>query len=235
MLGRFFLDCNRGFSPLKIKKLTQEYGTNILIGVDPGLTDEPDEDALLSIKAIKSSGTKLHVYLVGPGMMSWSADERKQIEFFAKSIGLNTKQKDWHKKWTTIGWKKKNLQQFKYYHEQFGAYSCEIDNIDSSYIENDPELTVKFFEELKKDLTDNNIPTKLMMKNLSEEQLEAVIEAKFQLDFLCEFAMFEKGTGNPKKQIELCKKLDVQAITPINGITRTEEYGVKSDGVEYSV
>lgn len=26
MLGRFFLDCNRGFSPLKVKKLTQEYG-----------------------------------------------------------------------------------------------------------------------------------------------------------------------------------------------------------------
>lgn len=232
---RFFLNCNSGISPVKVNALVKQHGKNILIGIDPGSKDYPDSDSLMTVKAVSAVDAKLHVYLVGPGMLSWSAEERAQIKYLAKSVGIDVLKSDWHKRWKTEGWKKKNLQQFQFYHTKYNAYSCEIDNIDSSYIENDPDKTVAFYTELRKSLIDNNIKTKLMIKNLDEDQLKAVIDAKFGLDFLCEYGMFEEGTGSPKRQIALCAKMGIKAITPINGITDTYNYGVVSQGVPYDL
>jgi hypothetical protein len=235
MLDRFFLNCNDGIPPLRVKKLVDTYGKNILIGIDPGEKDSPDEDSMLTVKSVKSVGANLHVYLVGPGMMSWSAGERKQIEYLAKSVKIDTNKSDWKKVWYSTGWKTKNLQQFEYYYKNHNAYSCEIDNIDSSTIGNDPDKTVAFYKDLEKQLKAKGIKTKLMIKNLNEDQLRAVIAAKFTTDFLCEFGMFEEGTGSPKQQIALCEKLGIKAITPISGITDTDHYGTVASGVEYNL
>jgi hypothetical protein len=232
---RFFLNCNSGISPNKVRSLVAKHGQNILIGIDPGMKDYPDSDSLMTVKAVSAVGAKLHVYLVGPGMMSWSADERAQIKYLAKSVGINVLQSNWHNKWKTEGWKKKNFQQFQFYHSKYNAYSLEIDNIDSSYIENDPDETVKFYTELRDSLKKAGITTKLMIKNLDEDQLRSVIDAGFGLDFLCEFGMFEEGTGSPRKQIALCEKMGIKAITPINGITDTYNYGVVAEGVAYDL
>ena len=232
---RFFLNCNSGISPAKVKYLVGKHGTNILIGIDPGAKDYPDEDSIMTVRAVMEAGAKLHAYLVGPGMMSWSAEERAQIKYLAKSVGINTMKNDWHNRWKNSGWKAKNLQQFEFYHTKYGAYSCEIDNVDSSYIENDPDETVKFYKELRDSLVAKKIKTKLMIKNLDEDQLKAVIDAGFGLDFLCEYGMFEEGTGSAKRQIALCKKLGIKAITPITGITDTNSYGVVSEGVAYDL
>lgn len=232
---RFFMNCNDGISPAEVKKHVAKYGYNVLIGIDPGSSDRPDDGTMQTIDAVKEAGAALHVYLVGPGMMSWSEEERRQIANFAESVGIDLKKSNWHDIWKMTGWKKKNLEQFEYYWTEHKAYSCEIDNIDSSYIENDPEETVKFYSELKNNLKEKHIGTKLMMKNLDEDQLQAVIDASFGLEFLCNFAMFEEGTGDPKTQIKLCEKLGVQAITPINGITDTHHYGVIDEGVPYTL
>jgi len=74
-----------------------------------------------------------------------------------------------------------------------------------------------------------------MLKNLSIEQLNAVVDNidSLGLNFLCEYAIFEKGTGNPKTQIKLCESIKIQAITPINGLNDTNHYGVVASGVPY--
>jgi hypothetical protein len=53
MLNRFFLDCNKGIPPLRVKRLVDTHGTNILIGIDPGSKDTPDEDSMLTVKSVK--------------------------------------------------------------------------------------------------------------------------------------------------------------------------------------
>lgn len=232
---RFYLNCNSGISPVKVKTLVTKHGKNILIGIDPGSKDYPDSDSMLTVRAVRAMGAKLHIYLVGPGMMSWSADERAQIKYLAKSVGIDTLQSNWHNKWKSVGWRKKNFQQFQFYHTKYQAYSCEIDNIDSSTIGNDPDKTVEFYTELRDSLKAAGITTKLMIKNLDEDQLQACIDAKFGLDFLCEFGMFEEGSGSARKQISLCAKMGIKAITPINGITDTYSYGVVAEGVGYDL
>ena len=236
-LNRFVLNCNSNISPSHVKKLVNTYGTNILIGIDPGSKDTPNSSSLVTIKATKTKiyTVPLHVYLVGPGMMSWSSEERKQIAYMARTVKIDTNKSNWKQQWYSTGWKRKNIQQFEYYYKNYNAYSCEIDNIDSSTIRRDPIKTVNFYNELNDTLKEKGIKTKLMIKNLSESQLEAVIDAKFTTDFLCEFGMFEAGTGNHKKQIALCEKIGIQAITPINGITPSEQYGTITNGVEYSL
>ena len=210
------------------------YGTNVLIGTDPGEKDTPSDVAKPQLDYLKSKKIPTHIYLVGPGMMSWSEQERNQIKRYAKSIGINTSKNDWHKQWISIGWKKKVFQQFEYYYKNYNAYSCEIDNLDSA-IANNPIKTIEYFKQLKTELRAANVPTKLMLKNLDIEQLKAVSNniSDLGLDFLCEYAIFEKGTGNPNKQIELCKSIKIQAITPINGLNDTNHYGVIDAGVAY--
>lgn len=235
MLKRFFLNCNSGISRARVKQIVNQHGKNVLIGIDPGSSDTPDDESLATVNAVKETGARLHVYLVGPGMMSWSADERAQIRYLARSVGIDTTSGNWHNIWKKVGWRKKNLQQFHYYFKNHNAYSCEIDNIDSSTIGNDPEETVKFYTELRNNLQKYSISTKLMIKNLDEDQLRAVIDAKFDTNFLCEWGMFEEGSGDPDTQFELCKKLGIFAVTPKTGITDTHSYGVVTEGVPYTL
>ena len=233
-LGRYFFNSNNGISSKKLDAIVQQYGLNVLVGVDPGENDTPSDVAKPQLDYQKQRKIPTHIYLVGPGMMSWSQQERNQIKRFAKSVGIDINKKDWQKNWFSFGWKQKNLQQFQYYFSNYNAYSCEIDNLDSA-IQNDPDKTISFFKELKADLQKHNISTKLMLKNLSIEQLNAVVDNidSLGLNFLCEYAIFEKGTGNPKTQIELCKSIKIQAITPINGLNDTNHYGVVASGVPY--
>lgn len=233
-MKRFYLDCNNGIPPYKVDAIKEKYG-DALIGIDPGLNDTPDEDVIPTIKAVKKNKLKLHVYLVGVGMWSWSRDEQKQIIRFAKSVGIDTNKSHWHKReWLTWGWKKKTLQQFIYYYKEHGAYSCEIDNLDSAIGQN-PTKTIAYYKELQDGLDAAKCPTKLMIKNLDEDQLEFLISAtnsgKIHKNFLCEWGMFEAGSGSPKRQIELCKKLGIYAVTPITGITPTDRYGTIKTGV----
>lgn len=240
-LKRFYLNCNDGIPAKRVHQIVSKYGKDVLIGIDPGLDDSPADEVLETLQAIKETGARLHVYLVGPGMWSWSEEERQQITRFAESVGVDTSQKDWHKEeWLDWGWRDKVISQILWYKAEYDVYSVEIDNIDSA-LEQDADKTVDYYSELALDLKLFNNNTKLMMKNLNEEQLEAVIKATddpksdINKDFLCEWAMFEEGSGDPDKQIELCKKIDIKAVTPISGITDTNHYGVVKEGVPYDL
>lgn len=231
---RFFLNCNDGISPNKVQSLVKKYGKDLLIGVDPGLEDRPVDEVVDTIEKVKELGLKLHVYLVGVGMWSWSEDEQNQIEKFAESVGIDTNKPKWHKnEWLDWGWRDKIIEQFQYYHDEHNAYSCEIDNLDSAL--KTPEDWMYYFKELSGELEKRNIKTKLMIKNLSEEMLELLIEkieaGELKKEFFCEFGMFEEGSGEPSSQIELCTKIGIKAITPESGITDTNHYGVIASGV----
>ncbi len=235
-MKRFYLDCNNGIPPYKVEAIKEKYGS-ALVGIDPGQDDTPDEESMATIKAVKKHKLALHVYLVGVGMWSWSRDEQRQIIAFAESVGIDTDKSHWHRReWLTWGWKAKTLQQFIYYYRTHGAYSCEIDNLDSAPMKKDPEKTIEYYVSLQNELAKAKCPIKLMIKNLDEDQLEALIDAvqvkkTIKKEFLCEWGMFEEGTGKIKEQIRLCKQLGIYAVTPISGITPTERYGTVKAGV----
>lgn len=226
---RFYFDANNGFSNQYIDKVVATYGENILIGVDPGMGDRPDDNAMRQVVHILNKNALLHVYLVGPGMLSWSAGEAQQIKEHAQSVGINTDKNNWHSEWKKHGWLKKAKEQFTYYYS-LGAYSCEIDNLDGIY-DQSPIETVKFFEHFYDWQQDAGINVKLMIKNLDSDQLKAIMKCKVPYNFYAEWGMFEAGSGSPDEQIYLCKKMGIYAVTPKSGITPTRQYGVKGGGV----
>lgn len=224
-----------GIPPVRVRKIVEKYGKNVLIGVDPGLKDFPVEESQATIDEVKKQGAFFHVYLVGPGMESWSTDEAKQIKYLAASIGIDTKKSTWKRIWKAGGWEKKVQQQFEFYNKM-GAYSCEIDNLDGIW-DKDPVKNAEFYVRLQNWRVENKINTKLGVKNLDEDQLEKVIEyvdaGKLSTDLFAPFGMFEKGSGNIAKQISLSEKLGFKAVTPKTGITDTTTYGVIDSGVPY--
>lgn len=235
MKKKFFFRSDNGVSTKTINAAIKEYGNdNILVGSDPGETDRPSEDAAPLLDFLAQKQVPIHMYLVGPGMMSWSSQERAQIKRFAASVGINTKKADWHDKWIDWGWEEKVLEQFTFYHKTYNVYSCEIDNLDSAL---KPEQYIDYFIRLKKSLTKASITTKLFLKNLDDDVLHDLVDeykrGNLGLDFLCEYAIFEKGTGKPRTQLMLCEQMGIQAITPTNGLMSTYNYGVKDDGILY--
>lgn len=242
MLVRFFQNNNDGISPARIKAIKARHGKDVLIGLDPGVGLEPDGEFLASAKELRKHAMSLHVYLVGPGMWEWSGEERRQIRDLAKSIGIDTSEgmkksptPKWFKRdWLGGGWKKKTFELIKTYASEHGAYSFEIDNLDG-VIGQVPAETVSLYREIATHLKAQGLATKLVMKNLSSKQLKAVIEAvgtgALKKDLLCEWGMFEEGTGDPDEQIALCKELGVRAVTPKSGITPTDRYGTVERGV----
>jgi hypothetical protein len=207
---RFFMRCHSdGIPPARVRKIVEKWGKTSLIGVDPGLLDYPEEDSQATIDEVKKQGAMFLVYLVGPGMESWSPEEARQVKYLAASVGIDVKKPSWRKFWKNGGWEKKVKQQFEFYNKM-GAYACEIDNLDGIW-EQDPTENVEFFVRLQNWRVANNVKTKLCVKNLNGDQLQKVLEyveaGKLSLDLFCEFGMFEDGTGNIKRQIELSAKL----------------------------
>lgn len=233
---RFFFNCNDGISRARLKQIKAKYGTNVLIGVDPGPEIDPSDVAQEMIDNIKELGFGLHIYLVGPGMMTWSAGERAQIKMQAESVQIDTNKKKWHDEWIDWGWRDFVEYRFQYYYKTHNAHSCEIDNLDSA-LGDDPDAYVEYYKELFGNLKQKNIPVKLMLKNLSEEKILALINYDSWTpgitlnNSLCEWGMFEEGSGDSEEQINLCKKLGIMAITPENGLTDTYHYGVVAAGV----
>lgn len=230
---RFIYLSNGQMDVKNVNKYVKKYGKNILIAHDPGMTDVPSEEVQEAIDRCKELGVKFHMYFVGPAMMSWSAEERAQCRFLARSVGIDTSENDWHDDWFDWGWKKKSKQQFLYY-DNMGAYSQEIDNMDGP-LEDDAEKFVDFYIDLSKHLSDNGATIKLMIKNLNEDTLKLVVEAvkdgKIRKDFFAEWAMFEDGTGDPEEQIYLSSQLGIVGVTPKSGITDTNNYGVVAEGI----
>lgn len=232
---RFFLNCNDGILPARVKALAKKHGNNILIGIDPGMSDRPEGGSEATIEAVKQVGARLHVYMVGPGMLSWSDAEAEQVKFLAGTVGIDTSKKNWHDKWKNGGWEEKAFEQFSYYFNEHEAYSAEIDNLDSSSLDYDWDEYIAFYKRFSERLLDAGVLTKIMLKNIHEDglrKLKQVID-KGEIDrlFFANWGMFEEGSGDPKQQIKVCKSMGIYACTPISGITDTRAYGVVNEGV----
>ncbi len=223
-MERFFFRCNN-ITPKELKQLIAKHGTDILVGVDPGLNTKPDEDANILLTTMESSGVSKHVYLVGPGMWSWSSEERKQIKEFASSVGINIDEEGWKEKWFSSGWKTKVQRLIYYYKNIWNVNSFEIDNLDSA-------KNFNIVEFIKNEWPSMSGGSLLMLKNVSEDDLEEILTLDpVHLLRLSPFAMFEEGTGDPETQIRLCEDMGIKAITPINGIRDTNDYGVIDEGI----
>ena len=226
MPTRFFHESEKQFDTSFIANAIAKYGQHILIGGDPGYGDEFEN----AMRQLDHRGAYKHVYLVGCGMEVWSKEEAEEIKQNAKSIGIDVSKSTWKKTWFSSGWITKVEEWFTTYNA-LGFYSAEIDNIDVA-LENDPKKLVKFYLHLKQFCERNKIQTKLMVKNLSEAELKEVIANKSSLDgFLAPWGMFENGTGDAKAQTKLAAQLGIMAVTPLNGLRTTENYGTIRTGI----
>lgn len=228
---RYWHESEKQFNRSEIKNLVLKYGSNILIGGDPGHGSEFTEAMI----AVDEFNAKKHVYLVGPGMLDWSDEEANQIKMHAKSVGIDTNKSSWHEDWLNYGFIEKNKREFKYYDSQQFC-SAEIDNLDQ-IVGQDPLKTIKFYTSLESFLYNSGCRIRLMMKNLNEEQITACIKAvdngSISVDFFAPYAMMEKGSGNPESQIKYCELLGIKAVTPINGLRDTYHYGTIREGIPY--
>lgn len=229
-ISRFWHESGTQFTPADLKKMVDQYGQNILVGGDPGWNEDFEE----AMKAVDFHGAYKHVYLTGPGMMEWSPEEVKEIKAAAKSIGIDTSKPSWKDQWFKAGgWEKKVQAWFKEYDAK-GFYSAEIDNLDA-VMDQDPDKFIAFLDRLDTFLCKYNLTIKLMVKNLSEDQLTALIDYQPRPELLCEFGMFEAGSGCPSRQANLAAKIGIQAVTPRNGLRDTKNYGTDRKGIPYTI
>jgi len=229
MNKRFFHESEKQYTESEIRSMVKKHGSNILIGGDPGY-GEDFEKAMLVVNRL---GAKRHVYLVGPGMESWSKEEAAEIKTNARSIGIDTSDENWKTEWYQHGFILKCEEWFTTYNAQ-GFYSAEIDNLDVAF-DNDPMKLINFYQHMHDFFIRNHILTKIMVKNLSENELRTLVTIKKLHSILCEFGMFEAGSGDPKEQTRLAALCGIQAVTPLNGLRKTKNYGTIKDGVPYLV
>lgn len=230
MLNRFYHESSTQFTDSDVANIVRQYGKDVLIGGDPGWGDSFEA----AMAAVDKYQAYKHVYLVGPGMEDWSAEEAAEIKVNARSVGIDTSSGDWRNRWYKQGgWLKKVKAWWLEYGRQ-NYYSAEIDNIDGA-LNNNPDKLVAAYKQLRDYCDWEKIAMKLMVKNLSEDELRKLISVKDQFDgFFCEFGMFEQGSGEPREQIRLAKQLGITAVTPINGLRDTHNYGTSRSGIPYS-
>lgn len=228
---RFWHESETQFTRNEIKNFVLKYGSNILIGGDPG----HGEDFIAAMTAVDEFSAKKHVYLVGPGMLDWSDEELNQIKLHAKSVGIDIKSSSWHEEWLNWGFEERIKKEILYYNSQ-QYFSYEIDNLDQ-IVSQEPIKTIEFYKRLEIYLYNSGANIKLMMKNLNENQLYEIIknvtDGQLSIDFFAPYSMMEAGSGNPKEQISLCKELRITAVTPINGLRDTHRYGTTRNGIPY--
>lgn len=226
MITRFWHESGNQFTKSEVRQLVEQYGSDILIGGDPGW-----DEFKSAMAAVDEYEAFKHVYLVGPGMMDWSPEEAAQVKAHAKSVGVDTKKKNWHDEWLDWGWLEKQKSEFKNY-DELGFFSAEIDNLDQIW-DQDPDEYLKFCREFFRWMGSEGLNIKLMVKNLSREQLLKLINSDIDRERFCPFGMFEKGSGSPQEQIRLAAKLGIKAVTPINGLRPTENYGTTRKGIPF--
>jgi len=231
-MKRFFFDAESHVNPIPLLNTYQP--EDLLVCYDPGEYIKPSQSAFTHISLCKSHNINFAIYLMGPGMWSWSKQEQQQIERFAENIGINTSQSDWYQQWMKWGWYEQTLALLRYY-AQMGAYACEIDNLDSVF-DDRSDSYISFYQSVHNYILSNNIPRiKIILKNLSESTLSEVFSFQDRLlispDLFAPWGMFESGTGDPTQQFSICRKRGIYAVTPSTGILPTHKYGVIPSGV----
>jgi hypothetical protein len=208
--ARYFLFASAGVSPGSIRKAAEKY-ERILVGFDAGNVPPA------SLAAARSCEAELSIYVEGPGGPTgnaWAPDERARIRAAAASVGIRTDQKDWMEQWDEWGWKTYTFRQLEGYRRD-GYSACEIDNLDRVTGDRDPDATIAFFKEFAERQGAGKLP-RLILKNMSEEQLERVIQAidggELPRSMFSEFHISEKGSGDRRRQDELSSRIGIRTV-----------------------
>lgn len=229
---RFFHTSEKQYTRQQVDHLVQKHGQDILIGGDEGWDEDFDE----AMDAVVDAGAMMHVYTMGPGMYEWSREEAGKIRQEARSVGLNVKEKNWKHHWYGGAWLQVSLDKIHKY-DRLGFYSIEIDNLDSTFKMGIEWINFyKMFAAMRKR---EGLDIRLMIKNLdiiTLSQLAADVAAgSIPADTFAAFAIFERGTGSSRQQLAVCADMGIQAVTPMNGLRETDDYGTTFDGVPYEV
>lgn len=229
---RFFHTSEKQYTRQQVEHLVGKYGQDILIGGDEGWDEDFDE----AMDAVVDAGALMHVYTMGPGMYEWSKEEASKIKQDARKVGLNVKDKRWKHQWYGGAWLDVSLEKIRRY-DRLGFYSIEIDNLDSSFKMGFEWINFyKMFANMRRREV---LDIKIMIKNLDVITLShlaaEVASGSIPADTFAEFAIFEAGTGSSRQQLALCHDIGIQAVTPMNGLKETNDYGTSFEGVPYEV
>lgn len=221
--ANYFMFASAGVSAKKIREAADKYG-RIMVGFDSGNAPQA------SLNAARDVGAELEVYVEGPGGPTgnaWLPDEAARIKVAAASVGVDTSksQQSWMKEWNDWGWKEYTFKQLEnYLHKGYSA--GEIDNLYRA-LDDEPDAYVSFYGEYAQRQVAGRLP-RLVLKNQSEAQLEALVDAVQKGDIprsmFAEFHISEKGTGDRKKQNELTSRIGIRTV-PSNDTYNYDAYG----------
>lgn len=180
---------------------------NTLIGVDPNY-----EGSQTTIDAVKRAGGRLHVYREGPGgatgSTGWDPEELGRSRAAASKYGGM-------KGFMAGGWRQHTLEQLKQ-DKLKGFESAEVDNIPESQL-------IPFYREYAAEFRKGTLP-KLMMKNLSAEQVRAVQAAGLPRDMFADFAIWESSGGSGSASAGLLSQMGIKQLTS------TDTYNYSASG-----
>lgn len=211
----------KAISVQKVERAISQYGKNILVGVDSGCVE--DGEAAAIIETTRKVGARLHIYLEGPGGVTgeqWTADELARIKVRATAEGIDTgvPLRDWMAIWNREGWKTFTYKQLRAY-KALGFESAEIDNL-ANGIAKDPENVkpaeyLEFFKLYRQWFEKGDVP-RLMLKNLSEDELDALIDAvnegHLPREMFADFHIAETDSGDKRKQAAQSARIGIKTV-----------------------
>lgn len=205
----YFLFASRGVSAKQVRDAADKYG-RIMVGFDSG--NIPDA----ALKAARDVGAELEIYVEGPGGPTgdaWSPDESARVKKAAASVGVNTRKTGWMKDWDAWGWKAFTFKQLEAFKEN-GYSAAEIDNL-GRVLGEDVGPLLAFFGEYAERCLVGRLP-RLVMKNITEEQMTAVVDAvkngRLPRAMFSEFHISETGSGDRAEQDRLSSMIGIRTV-----------------------
>ena len=205
----YFLFASRGVSAKQVRDAAQKYD-RIMVGFDSG--NIPDA----ALKAAREVGAELEIYVEGPGGPTgdaWSPDESARVKKAAASVGVSTKKGAWMKDWDAWGWKAFTFKQLEAFRED-GYSAAEIDNLGRVLGDGVGPL-MAFFSEYAERCLAGRLP-RLVMKNITETQLAAVVDAvkggRLPRSMFSEFHISETGSGDRAEQDRLSSMIGIRTV-----------------------
>ncbi len=215
----FAFSSDHPISPRAIQSMAGKYGgKNVMIGVDA------NSDYGATLKAAREAGTRLHVYVEGPGGPTgkkWTADELGRIENAARKQGIDTRDPKWMDKWNKTGWKAHTFEELGKFKKQ-GFESAEIDNLYRG-LGDSPQKLVDFYREYAGKFQKGELP-RALLKNIDGPQMQALGAAirsgQLPREMFSDFHIFESSAGNPSTPSRLAAELGIRTLVSRD----TEQY-----------
>lgn len=205
----YFMFASRGVSAKQVRDAAAKY-ERIMVGFDSG--NIPDA----ALQAAKEAGAELEIYVEGPGGPTgdkWAPDETARVKKAAASVGINTRKGAWMKDWDAWGWKAFTFKQLEAFKEE-GYAAAEIDNL-GRVLGDGAEPLLAFFGEYGERCMAGRLP-RLVMKNISEAQMAAVVDAvksgQLPRAMFSEFHISETDSGDRAEQDRLSSSIGIRTV-----------------------